>query len=104
MRAAVYVNHGRWVVECPADNCRGAIDVSERIGGDAWVSCDCADRSVCYHGDNRCGLMLSVDWPDDPLEIWRILYRRHDPSTRNWLPGETVEDLKAENLLHGMRV
>ncbi len=102
MRAATYVNHGRWVVECDADDCRGAIDVSESLT--LHVACDCADRSVCYHETNPCGHIIRLAWPVDADEIWRILYRRHDPSTRNWLPGETVEDLKAENLLHGMRV
>ena len=103
MRAAVYVNHGRWVVECPADDCRAAIDVSRPLGS-GWASCDCGDLSVCYHERIPCDHMILLDWPADLEAIVRILDAREDPCTRNWLPGETVEDLKAENLLHGMRL
>ncbi len=102
MRAPVYVNQGRWVVECDADNCRGAIDVSGRYI--AGIRCDCKDRTACYHKADPCGHIIRLDWPADLEAIDRVLARRPDPSTRNWLPGETVEDLKAENLLHGMRV
>ena len=103
MRGPVYVNHGRWVVECPAADCRAAIDVSDRL---EWgvVTCDCQDRSVCYHNADPCGHKILVGWPTNWQEIDRILGAREDPLNRNWLPGETVEDLKAENLLHGMRL
>ncbi len=103
MRAATYVNHGRWVVECDAADCRGAIDVSQRLSA-AGVVCDCRDRTACYHQTDPCGHIIRIDWPTDLEAIDRVLALRVDPITRNWLLGETVEDLKAENLLHGMRV
>ncbi len=103
MRAATYVNHGRWVVECDAADCRGAIDVSQHLSA-AGIVCDCQDRTACYHQTDPCGHIIRIDWPGFRTELWRILAVRPDPITRNWLPGETVEDLKAENLLHGMRV
>jgi len=34
--------------------------------------------------------------------VERILMMRPDPSTRNWVPGETLQDLMWENGQHGI--
>lgn len=34
--------------------------------------------------------------------VERLLMMRPDPSTRNWVPGETLHDLMFENAEHGV--
>jgi hypothetical protein len=41
-------------------------------------------------------------WPPDPAAIEQILSMRPDFTTRNWHPGESIPDLIAENLAHGL--
>lgn len=74
-----YVNHGRWVADCP---CGGAELVAE------------GRRMVC----GSCGLNSPVTFPANTDEIERVLHDRRDTAARNWYPGETVEMLEAENM------
>lgn len=74
-----YVNHGRWVADCP---CGGAELVAE------------GRRMVC----GSCGLNSPVTFPANTDEIERVLHERRDTAARNWYPGETVEMLEAENM------
>lgn len=89
---AVYAeaNWGRWVARCPAPWCTNAMQVTP--GQDAFV---CA-------GLGGCGCGADVVWPTDPDAIELILTMRPVPATRNWLPGETLEQLVLENAAHGI--
>ena len=86
------VNHGRWIVDCPA--CPSAsLATSPRPNVPSAVPAfRCPD----------CG---SGPWPTTyPVEratIVDILGRRPDVTTRNWSPCETLDDLEAENIGHG---
>jgi hypothetical protein len=81
-----YMNHGRWVTHCVDPDCSNAF-LSSHVPG----KCD------------RCGqVQPSPDYPIDKVEIERILGERPVPDTRNWLIGETVEDLIKENEGHGV--
>jgi len=84
--AAAEVNWGRWIVRCP--RCPSALAVY----GEPRYRCD-----DCGHED----LIL---WPaaDTMHGIARLLGMRPDPSTRNWQPHETLDDLLAENGLRGV--
>lgn len=87
LSAKAYINHGRWVVDCP--RCNGGVKVSEQEAG-------CPD----------CGAELAVGWPDqaDRDAAEEVLAVR-PTENRNWYPAtEDVDDLKAENLLHGLVV
>jgi hypothetical protein len=97
LRATAYVSMGVWVAGCPrpwcihADHC-GPGPQTGRVGGltlDLWH---------CF----RCGLVCPADWPAAAADINALLAARPQPETRNWLPGETVEDLLAENAIHGL--
>lgn len=92
-RARAYVNHGRWVADCPT-GCGSALELQK---GQAMYHCD-----ECMH-------LSSVEWPSNPQEIWDTLLKRKLPRTRNWYPrdhyiavragqphGQTVDDLRAE--------
>ena len=78
-----YVNHGRWVADCPIPFC-----------GQAWL----ADR-IPVECEN-CGQPPGpIEWPTEQERIESLLAVRPVPQTRNWLPGETVDDLIAENVV-----
>lgn len=82
------VNWGRWIVRCPRPHCWNAVALPVDTALAACV------------GDGGCGLEFPVLWPPDPIAIAALLVMRPVPATRNWLPGETVEDLAAENAAH----
>ena len=96
---AAYMNHGRWVVMCPADDCVSGV----RVTG-LQVRCDCNDEMVCDHPQIPCGALVEIEMPNDGEEITRLLNLRPHRVNRNWTPSETVADLKAENLLHGVKL
>lgn len=82
-------NHGRWIAQCPAPFCSSAMQIV--IGQDAFL---CG-------GNGGCGATAPLVWPADPDGIQALLLMRPVPATRNWLPGETLEQLIAENAEHG---
>lgn len=99
MNVAAFVNHGRWVVNCPSERCHAAI----RLLDGETVACDCTDDAVCDHM-GRCDQPIAPILPRHATRIEAVLLRRPQRDTRNWLPGETVAHLQAENLEHGVRI
>jgi len=90
-KAAVLVNHGRWAAFCP--HCTGA---SLADPADHRFFCvDCLNM----HVDGR---VIYARWPKDWQEIEQRLLLRPDADTRNWMPGERLADLDAENIEHGL--
>lgn len=85
---AVYANHGRWVVDCPDCNAAQLTHPSD-------------PRFLC----NVCGNVGNgrrfrpVIWPRGHEKLGELLDARADVELQNWLPGETVGDLRAENAL-----
>jgi hypothetical protein len=89
-----YINHGRWIVDCPNPACRSALLAHE-------TRCDCGDQTVCEHR-GECNTPITATYPPDAEGIWTILERR-PREHRNWTT-ETLEALKAENLEHGVKI
>ena len=91
----VYVNHGRWVVDCP--NCNSA-QLASRSDRRFWCV-DC--RNVWVQGK-----WVMVTWPSaaDEAAIESVLDRRPHARNANWRPGESVADLIAENTAHGLGI
>lgn len=88
--AIAYVNHGRWVTECPY-GC-----------GSAQVVTPADPRFFCLGCRNRgSGRWSPVTFPAQRQVIEAALERR-PPRNANWLPGEPVERLLKENADHGM--
>lgn len=87
-----YVNHGRWVVDCP--DCRNA-----------QLACRTDHRFMC----NECGniavgkLWRPVIWPANARGIEAMLQNR--PSVnQNWYPEESKTGLAIENLMRMGRI
>lgn len=83
-----YVNHGRWVADCP--DCNGA----EFVSMGAPFMC-----SNCLNGGS--GVYRPVTIPAQRDAIERRLLQRKRVETRNWR-GETVAQLTDENRRHGI--
>ena len=101
MKTRAEVNQGRWIVECPADDCYSALLVSDK-----WTSmlCDCRDDMVCDHPRLPCDQRIVVVMPDDAAEITRILNLRPRRATRNWTWDESTQEIKLENMTNGVRI
>lgn len=85
-KVKAYVNHSRWVANCPECN-----------GG---MGCWRASKTACCLG---CGHEFFVIWPakKDFEEIERLLLRRAKEVNRNWYPMETLLGLQTENAMNG---
>lgn len=92
-QARAYVNHGRWVADCPV-GCGGALSLN---WGEVNFYCP------------ECHTITPVEWPPNVDEIMEELEKRVNPRTRNWFPkdhevavrgsiphGQTVEELREE--------
>jgi hypothetical protein len=82
-------NWGRWVATCPRPYCTNALALYPR-----------QTLFVCMAEDG-CGYVADVVWPTDPDAIQTVLMMRPVAATRNWKPGETIDDLLMENAAHG---
>jgi hypothetical protein len=96
-QARAYVNHGRWVADCPT-GCGSALQLDP---GQETFACV------------ECHTISSVDWPKDPDGIWDALSERPLKHNRNWFPkdhelalragkphGQTVKQLRQETADH----
>ena len=90
------LNHGRWVVDCVADDCV-AVLFADRS------ACECRDVSVCDHQSTPCRAPIEAVFPDDRTDIDWLMNRRPRRVNRNWTV-ETIAELKRENLLHGVGI
>lgn len=97
MRSPVFLNWGRWVVQCPSNDCVAAEKLD---AGATAVVCRCTDQQVCAHGPH-CSTIIEPVWPANPDVIEATVAARRIEH-RNWLPGETLDDLLAENAAHGV--
>jgi hypothetical protein len=96
-RATAYVSWGLWVADCPRPDCLGAehfghAPITGTVGGLTGVGFRCS----------RCGLVCASEWPANAVDIEWMLAQRPEPATRNWHPLETLDDLLAENIEHGL--
>lgn len=85
-----YVSDSRWVADCP---CGGGLG--------CWPD---HEKGCCY--DCLTVYPITFPHPKAVATAEAVLLARPEPGTRNWRPheGETINDLKAENLMHGERL
>ncbi len=80
-------NWSRWVGDCPSPFCLAALQLRRY---QPWFTC------------MECGETGEIVWPARAEDVERLLSMRPDPNTRNWEPGETLNDLLLENMQHGV--
>lgn len=80
------VNHGRWIVRCPF--CPGA-ELANTTSS-LFFCCGCRNAQAGHR-------YLRVTLPVQRVAIEVELLKRPDGETRNWLPGESVADLRLQN-------
>ena len=78
------IDHGRWVVDCECDS--GNIPLG-RV-------------ARCF----GCGAIHAVTYPRGRSSIEAAVLLRPQQAHRNWMPGETATDVRAENAVHGIEV
>lgn len=83
-----YINHGRWVVDCP--ECRNA-----------QLACRTDPRFMCNEcGNVGCGrLWRQVVWPTNIQKVEGLLTNR-PLANQNWTPDEKTVRLAIDNLAH----
>lgn len=89
-----YVNHGRWIIDCPRCNTGWCV----RPETPSLL----LDARGGAHSECSCGAVLVVQFPNETAEIDRLLAVRPDDLNRNWRTPETVFDLRIENAAHGV--
>ena len=104
-----YLEHGRWIVACSADDCRAVLFADrpmfpEDNYGTLSLRCICNDESVCDHPSVPCGEPIVAVFPENRTDIDRLMSQRPRRMNRNWSPEETIADLKRENLLQGVGI
>lgn len=88
-KLTAYVSDGRWVADCR--ECGGGVALWRENPEAA-----CLDCGAVYS---------SIEWPGTFDEIERVLAARR-PGQRHWRPqdGETLADLKVDNLIRGVAI
>lgn len=92
------VNHGAWIASCPC-GAEGAPSPGMLVFVDAPIAWCVRCENAATHGAWR---PVVLPPPDERDAIEAMLAARPDSATRNWAPGESVADLAAENVAHGL--
>lgn len=87
-----FINHNRWMAVC---ECGGA-----EVVDPVYNSMYCFS---CFNILNK-GRPRHIKFPKDMPMIEAILIERDDPLNKNWMLTESIEDLEAENVAHGLPV
>ena len=94
-----FVNHGRWVVQCP--ECRLGWLVRPEAPHLLIEATQMADAVGIVHEACSCGATLTAQFPSERESIKATLAMRPRASQRNWTPDETWADLRIDNIVHG---
>lgn len=100
LRAVVFMAGGRWAASCPRPFCLNAEGFGPQQDGITGGLT--GDMFYCREAYGGCGMRCPADWPSNVSEIEALVMPRPVPATRNWLPGEALHDLLAENVAHGI--
>ncbi len=94
-RAVAYVDKGNWWARCPSGACCGIEYIDPDVG--LFFCCSC-------YNVEWGGAPLFVDFPDvtTRTEIERLLLARPNHINRNWRPGDSLTDIEADNIAHGV--
>ena len=85
-----YINHGRWVADCP--DCSGA-ELVNKTERKFWCE-------SCHNTFNN-GKCRRVIFPRNWNAIEKVILARPNLKNRNWKLSETIKDLKRQNKENG---
>ena len=92
--AVARVSINFWLADCPNPGCPVANAAVMVAPGDPFMC------PHCGNADNG-GAWRPVVWPDEAEQIGDILAVR-PLENQHWMPGETLDDLRRENVAHGL--
>jgi hypothetical protein len=99
--AVARINWGRWLADCPAAPCANPV-TGERAGGAEYVSPGLPFMCQWCWNQEIAGRFREVDFPAAREALEAELVKRDVADNRNWTPGETLADLQADNIVHGV--
>jgi hypothetical protein len=96
-RSTACVDEGLWMIRCGFCGYYGP-GLDERGQPHTIYQCPFCQNSAA--GKRLCEVL----WPEARFmsDILAVLMLRPEMKNRNWVPGETVEMLERENLMHGL--
>jgi len=114
-----YINHGRWLVDCPKHGKNGAVEVAPDtaeyiapccypgviaqftgvVKGQIKNVVDTSARATARRMAHEKGEVYQIVFPKNADKILAIIQKR-PIQNQNWIPGETLKFLQAENDLH----
>ena len=86
------IRGNKWVAQCP-----GCETDFQYI----WLDNPLYMCSICWNATTG-GIYRAVTLPEGVKEITYLLEKRPVLATRNWLPGQVIEELEAENAENGV--
>ncbi len=86
------INASRWIVDCPLPGCHEAVHTAPGL---PFFCPNCLNVTNYGHA-------YQVQFPVKLDLIEQVLSQRPLPASRNWAPGETIEQLTQENWQHGL--
>lgn len=112
------MNNGRWIMRCPKDGtylpawdtgvicpkCHPGILAKAFEQTKDGLLRPVADVELVEKARNQArekGEEYFPKYPDERHEIERILRFRPNPANMNWIPSETLDDLRRQNINHG---
>ena len=87
---SAFIQHGVWTARCECGGCE-VVDLDEPL----FMCCSCWNR---VEGHRWRPIVV----PDEREAIEHALLLRPMVENRNWLAGETLDALEAENVEHGV--
>jgi hypothetical protein len=97
----VRVNWDVWRVDCAWCTSTLALGPPVTVHGRVRPGLEWGQpEMICWDCGRLTGPILG--WPADPEAIMALLGLRPDVRNRNWVHGETLDDLLAENAAHGI--
>ena len=99
-KVKAYLNHGRWIADCPLDHegqkCTGAECVTE--DDKVFLCLSCGNTEI--NGD----FIKVVFPPPGQRHKFEMSLALRPEALRNWVPGETPARIAKENRKHGVAV
>lgn len=83
MKAVARLDWGRWVADCPAPNCKNAMQL-ERDQAEFRCRFLADEKRQLYGG---CGTVAPIEWPEDVAGIGRAVIGEPE-GAQNWRPEQ----------------